>query len=363
MREGWEYKKLGEVCDIICGQDYKQVIAPDGLYPIYGTGGVMGYANQFRCPANSVIVGRKGSINNPLFVEENFWNVDTAFGIVPSKNSLIPKFFFYFCRDYDFTKHNVAVTIPSLRRIDLLKILVPKPPLSEQERIVSELDLLSSIIEKKKAQLKELDNLAQSIFYDMFGDPVTNEKGWEVKKLGEVGDIITGSTPSTKDSENYATSDYCFFKPSDLPTDSVGYLTKSEYHISKKGFSVSRKLPKGAILVSCIGSIGKVGILQLDATSNQQINTIIPNNDVVSVFLAFSIVSMKEVMTDKANAPVVPIINKSDFSKFNTILPPLSLQQSFAEKIEAIEHQKELIKQSITETETLFNSRMDYYFN
>ncbi len=127
MREGWTYKKLGEVCDIICGQDYKQVIAPDGLYPIYGTGGIMGYANQFKCPVYSVIVGRKGSINNPLFVEENFWNVDTAFGIVPSKNSLIPKFFFYFCKDYDFTKHNVAVTIPSLRRIDLLKILVPIP--------------------------------------------------------------------------------------------------------------------------------------------------------------------------------------------------------------------------------------------
>ena len=72
MREGWTYKKLGEICEIICGQDYKKVESPNGKYPIYGTGGIMGYANQFRCPANSVIVGRKGSINNPIYVEDKF---------------------------------------------------------------------------------------------------------------------------------------------------------------------------------------------------------------------------------------------------------------------------------------------------
>jgi len=72
MREGWTYKKLGEVCEIICGQDYKNVESPDGKYPIYGTGGIMGYANQFRCPAFSIIVGRKGSINNPIYVKRIF---------------------------------------------------------------------------------------------------------------------------------------------------------------------------------------------------------------------------------------------------------------------------------------------------
>ena len=81
MKQGWEIKKLGEVCEVICGQDYKAVKDDNGKYPIYGTGGVMGYASQYRCPSNSVIIGRKGSINNPLFVETEFWNVDTAFGL------------------------------------------------------------------------------------------------------------------------------------------------------------------------------------------------------------------------------------------------------------------------------------------
>ena len=186
MKQGWEIKKLGEVCDIICGQDYKSVKDDNGKYPIYGTGGIMGYASQYRCPANSVIIGRKGSINNPLFVETEFWNVDTAFGVVPNEKILHPKFFYLFCKDYDFTRHDVSVTIPSLRRTDILKINVPVPPIAEQEKIVAELVCGTGIIEKKKQQVKELDNLAQPLFYEMFGDPVENDKGWDVKQIGEV---------------------------------------------------------------------------------------------------------------------------------------------------------------------------------
>ena len=99
-----------------------------------------------------------------------------------------------FCKDYDFTKHDVSVTIPSLRRVDIVEISIPVPPREEQERIVEELDCLSGVIEKKREQLRELDALAQSIFYQMFGDPITNEKGWEVKKLGEIATSQIGIT-------------------------------------------------------------------------------------------------------------------------------------------------------------------------
>ena len=116
----------------------------------------------------------------------------TVIAFVPDKEILHPKFFYLFCKDYDFTRHDVSVTIPSLRRADILKINVPVPPLSEQSRIVEELDCLSGIIEKKKQQLKELDNLAQSIFYEMFGAPVLNPKKWETKKWKDVFDTILG---------------------------------------------------------------------------------------------------------------------------------------------------------------------------
>lgn len=360
MKQGWEIKKLGEVCEVICGQDYKAVKDDNGKYPIYGTGGVMGYASQYRCPSNSVIIGRKGSINNPLFVETEFWNVDTAFGVVPNKEVLCPKFFFLFCKSFDFTRLDVSVTIPSLRRVDILQI--PVPPLPVQEQIVSELDLLSGIIEKKREQLKELDALAQSIFYDMFGDPITNEKGWEVKKLQEVTTIITGNTPSTRDEDNYSSADYCFVKPSDICKESISYIENTEYYISNKAYQKARKLPKGSVLITCIGIVGKVAVLRKDATCNQQINAILPSRILITDYIAWTLFSMKKLIEIMVNAPVVPIINKKEFASLQIPIPPLPLQHQFASKIEAIERQKELIKQSISETETLFNARMQEHF-
>ena len=89
MKQNWTYKKLGEVCDIICGQDYKAVQDDNGRYPIYGTGGIMGYSSQYRCPANCIIIGRKGNINNPLFVEEPFGMSTRPLAFVQTKTSLI----------------------------------------------------------------------------------------------------------------------------------------------------------------------------------------------------------------------------------------------------------------------------------
>lgn len=368
MREGWEYKKLGDCCNIICGQDYKKVESPNGKYPIYGTGGIMGYANQFRCPAYSVIIGRKGSINNPIYVEDDFWNVDTAFGIVPSKEALSSKFFFYFCKNYDFTKHNVAVTIPSLRRIDLLKIPIPVPPLPEQEHIVSELDLLSSIIEKKKAQLKEYDLLAQSIFYDMFGDPVENEKGWEVKKLGEVCHHITDGDhmppPKAEKGIPFITISNINKDSREIDFDNT-FFVPIEYYNNLKD---ERKARIGDLLYTVTGSYGIPLQVKDDKPFcfQRHIALLRPNREYLNTtFVCYWALceSVKFMADDIATGIAQKTVGLSSLRCFSIILPPLTLQQSFAEKIEAIERQKELIKQSITEAETLFNSRMDYYFN
>ena len=364
MREGWTYKKLGEVCEIICGQDYKNVESPNGKYPIYGTGGIMGYANQFRCPDFSTIIGRKGSINNPIFVEESFWNVDTAFGIVPSKASLSPKFFFYYCKHYDFTKHNVAVTIPSLRRIDLLKIPIPVPPLSEQERIVSELDLLSSIIEKKKAQLKEYDKLAQSIFYDMFGDPVTNEKGWEKSSLSKMGLLARGVS-------KHRPRNAPELLGGTMPLIQTGDVSNADFYIrnytstySELGVSQSKIWKAGTLCITIAATIGKCAILSFDACFPDSVVGFTVNNKLCNneyVFFIFK--CLQSILEENAPSVAQKNINLKVLNDLELPLPPLPLQQSFASKIEAIERQKALIQQSITETETLFNSRMDYYFD
>lgn len=162
--KGWEVKKLEAVCKIICGQDHKPIKDESGKYPIYGSGGFMGFASQYRCPENTVIIGRKGNINNPIFVDQKFWNIDTAFGIVSDKNFLNPLFFFYFCRNYDFTKHDVSVTIPSLRRTDVLKITVPVPPLPLQNLFASKIE---AIEKQKEAITKSIEETQKLFDYTM----------------------------------------------------------------------------------------------------------------------------------------------------------------------------------------------------
>ena len=365
MKQGWEIKKLGQVCEVICGQDYKAVKDDNGKYPIYGTGGVMGYASQYRCPSNSVIIGRKGSINNPLFVETEFWNVDTAFGVVPNKEVLCPKFFFLFCKSFDFTRLDVSVTIPSLRRVDILQIPIPVPHLSVQEQIVSELDLLSGIIEKKREQLKELDALAQSIFYDMFGDPITNEKGWEVKKLGEEFNISSGGTPDTKITHYWDGGNISWIG-SNMCQNEIIYNNDGKY-ITDLGLSNSsaKVYQEGYVLVALVGAtIGKTALLRFPTATNQNVAGInVPqNSEYTSEFIFCLIRNLYELFVSIGSGKF-KMANLSFIRSLPLLSPPLPLQHQFASKIEAIERQKELIKQSISETETLFNARMQHYFN
>lgn len=182
------------------------------------------------------------------------------------------------------------------------------------------------------------------------------KQGWEIKRLGEVGTIVTGSTPSTKDEANYSSLDYCFIKPSDIPNNCIFSINESEYYISKESYSRSRKLPKGTVLTTCIGIIGKVGILETDATCNQQINAIVPNETVISRFLAYNIISRKEYMQGIANAPVVPIINKKEFSKIPISVPPLPVQERIVEELDCLSGIIEKKKEQLKELDSLVQS-------
>ena len=181
-------------------------------------------------------------------------------------------------------------------------------------------------------------------------------KGWEYKKLGEVGQIVTGSTPSTKDESNYSPREYCFVKPSDLPSQGIADIEETEYFVSQVGLSKSRVLPAGSVLVSCIGSIGKIGILTKEACSNQQINAIIPQDETDSRFIAYSLYAQRFVLESIANAPVVPIINKTDFSKIRIGIPPKSTQLAIVTELDKINELIRLKKEQLKDFDNLAQS-------
>ena len=341
MRKGWEYKRWKEVLTIINGKNQSAVVDENGDYPIYGSGGIMGYANNWLCPENCVIIGRKGNINKPIFVETKFWNVDTAFGLNANKEYLLPKFLYYFCLDYNFERHNKAVTIPSLTKVDLLKIDIPLPPKSTQLAIVSELDKINELIRLKKEQLKDFDNLAQSLFYEMFGDPVENEMGWNKMKWKDVLTIINGKNQSAVVDEN-----------GDYPIYGSGGIM---------GYANNWLCPEKCTIIGRKGNINKPIFVESKFWNVDTAFGLKPNIEILSPrFLFYFCLNYNFERHNKA--VTIPSLTKADLLKIDIPLPPLPLQRLFAQRIEQIEREKSEVQKSIQDLETLLASRMQYWF-
>ena len=264
------------------------------------------------------------------------------------------------------SRYGKGVTIKHLVKSSLLSIPIPVPPLSEQSRIVEELDLLSNIIEKKRQQLSELDNLAQSIFYDMFGDPVTNEKGWEVKKLGKVCLIERGGSP--RPISAFITNDdngVNWIKIGDAEDGSM-YINSTKEKIKPEGVKKSRMVHKGDFILSNSMSFGKPYILGVDGCIHDGWLVIRDENNVFDKSFLYYYLGSSFIYNEFKRLAVGGVVNNLNSELVRGVsvaIPSFNLQQLFAQKIEAIEKQKALIKQSVTETEELFNSRMDYYFS
>lgn len=365
-RENWEVKKLGEVCEITNGRNQKKVVDPNGIYPIMGSGGIMGYANDFLCPIDTVIIGRKGTINKPLFVKDNVWIVDTAFGIVANNSILNSSFLFYFCKFFDFNKLNVAVTIPSLRKIDLKEIPILIPPLPIQEAIVKELDTLHRLKELQEQQLTEYDNLAQSTFYSMFGDPIENDRGWEVKKLGEVVQSKRSVKRAVKEIQDNDTISYIDISSIDNNHNKIKSYTECLF---KNAPSRAQQIvEKGDVIISLVRpNLNNIAII------SEHYNNCVASSgfcvlrpSLINLQYLFYIVrgyKFRDYLTQRTSGANYPAVREDDIKSFIISIPPLPLQSQFADRIEKIEKQKELIKQSITQTQMLIDYTMDKYFN
>ena len=251
------------------------------------------------------------------------------------------------------------VTVKHLSAKRLNQIVVPLPSLTEQERIVAELDLLTDIIDKQKAQLKELDTLASSIFYDMFGNPIENEKEWGVKKLGDVGIIVAGGTPSTKDASNW-NGDINWITPAEMGVQL--YYGETERKITAKAAKRLTLMPTGTVLLSTRAPIGKLAITSVPMCCNQGFKNIICGSCINNIYLYYFLMLTMDKVKALGRGATFKEVSKRDIEKYSVTLPPLSLQQSFAEKIEAIERQKANINASIAETQKLFDYTMDKYF-
>lgn len=382
MREGWTYKKLGEVATIVGGSTPKSNIEEywggshywvtpadlkgnkyQGATPRTITDLAVQKTNLQLLPIGTVLLSSRAPIGKvaittvPMYCNQGFKNV------ICSQQLLKEFVYWYLSNKTDYLNSlGRGATFKEISKKDTEQIPIPVPPIEEQERIVSELDLLSGIIEKKKEQLKEYDKLAQSIFYDMFGDPIENPKGWEVKKLGEVATLINGFAFQ---SAGFQKTGFPIVRISNIQDDKITsdfvYFNRDDYKIDFEKYEVLF----GDILIAMSGATtGKVGINYNDVVLylNQRVGKIVPRENVIHQYLFYYLKTNATKSLSIAQGVAQPNLSTQQINSFVLPLPPLSLQQLFAEKIEAIEKQKALVQQSISETQTLFDSTMDKYF-
>ena len=356
MKQGW--KKIPFDDSIVKVKYTTKIPSNDyleqGLYPIVSQeeGLVSGYwdnANDvFKVSTPVVIFGDHTRILK--YVDFDFVLGADGVKILQPIESINAKFFKLYLE---------SCKIPSLgysRHYKLLKELqVPIPPREDQERIVEELDCLSCVIEKKREQLRELDALAQSIFYQMFGDPITNEKGWGVKKLKDVSTLLNGR--AYKQNELLDFGKYKVLR--------VGnFFTNSNFYYSDLELEEDKYCDNGDLLFAWSASFGAFIWNGDKVIYHYHIWKVLYDKQKLDIdYYRFLLNTMTTYFMKDVHGIGMVHLTKAGMEQYDLPIPPLALQQEFADKIEAIEKQKALIKQSITQTETLFNARMDYYFN
>lgn len=370
MKEGWEYKKLGEVCDIVGRigfRGYKRTdyvdsesegaisLSPSNIVDgelVYDKNTYISWEKYEESPEimifkGDVLLVKTASVGKNAIVKELPHKATINPQFVVFKNITINNKYLLFAIRSKYMQTKIRMitsgsSVPTLSQKALGELAIPVPPLSEQQSIVAELDKINEIIGLKKAQLKDLDLLAQSIFYEMFGDPIENPKGWEVKKFQNLFKLKSGDGLSAK-----------AFIPGKYPVYGGNGISGYHNDFNKDGVY---------IIIGRVGALcGNVRMVegQFWLTDNAfQLFYAEDNFDIVYLRNKLKLLNLRRF----ANAAAQPVISNSTLKDIDIILPPLPLQQSFAEKIQAIESQKSAIKQSLAEVETLLASRMDYWF-
>ncbi|HEB7536520.1 TPA: restriction endonuclease subunit S [Campylobacter coli] len=398
LPQGWEVKTLSEISEIVTGstpsksnldfygKDYPFFKPSDFEqgYFLENAGdnlSKLGFDKARQLPSKTILVVCIGSLGKVALTRVIGSCNQQINAIIPHKN-IIAEYIYYYCISSKFQSilfskaPQTTLAILNKTEFSKLEIIYPKD-IKEQERIVGILDESFAKIDESikilEQDLLNLDELMQSALQKAFNPLKDNAKenyklpqAWEWKSLGEIGEIITGTTPS-KNNPNFYGNEYPLFKPSDLNGDMI--IKYASDNLSKLGFDNARNLPKDTILVVCIGaSIGKVGLSGVNGSCNQQINAIIPNSAFASKYLFFVCLSnyFQTILKKNASQTTLPIINKTEFSKLQIPLPPLKEQEQIASHLDELSSHVKNLKQNyqaqIKDLQELKKSLLDKAF-
>ena len=318
-------------------------------------------AEKYIVRKGDVLVSWSATIDVFIWNEEDALLNQHIFKVI-FDNSKINKNYFIFAIKHtinDLSKYAHGSTMKHIVKGDFENHNILLPPLSDQIRISNILSKAEALIKQRKESIDLLDEFLKSTFFDMFGDPVRNEKGWKKVALNKFGKIITGNTPPRDEIENYSNSYIEWIKTDNILSDSL-FVTKANEYLSEKGLQKSRFVDKGALLVACIAgsieSVGRASLTDRTVSFNQQINAIQPNNEINSFFLYSLFNNTKKYIQNHATKGMKKILTKGNFEQILMIKPPITLQTKFASVVEKTEVLKSHYQESLNELENLFGS-------
>lgn len=388
MKKGWEYKKLGEVCTLISDGSHNPPKGIDhSLYRMISSQNVFDDNLQItednvryitesdhlcenkrtKLQKDVVLLTIVGTIGRSCVLKgnEGCLTLQRSVAALHPSDQIMPRYLMHCLIGNRHTlnqeAHGIAQKGIYLKQLSSLSI--PLPPKSTQLAIVSELDKINELIRLKKEQLKDFDNLAQSLFYEMFGDPMENEKGWEVKKLEEIAKSAIGLT----------------YKPENVTEELSGTVVLRSSNIQNSILDFNdivrvnvlvkedKMVNDGDILMcSRNGSfrlVGKVALIKglKERMSYGAFMTIIRSPYNPYLFEYFKTPAFRQYLITGKTTTVNQITVKM-LNNLTLPLPPLSLQRLFAQRIEQIEREKSEVQKSIQDLETLLASRMQYWF-
>ena len=381
--------KIGEVCDILNGFAFKSGnYTEQGIRVLRITNVQKGLIvdddpkyypfdeetnlKQYMLKEGDLLMSLTGNVGRVGLLQKNLLPaaLNQRVACLRIKNSNIQlEYIFHLlnsdCFERDCIFNATGIAQKNMSTEWLKKYNIPIPSLSEQQSIVAELDKINELISLKKAQLSDLDSLAQSIFYDMFGDPIENEKGWEVKKYGDCFTIGAGGTPSKSQKEYWENGNIPWIG-SNMCQNCIIKETDGRF-ITEEGLnhSSAKLLDVDTVLVALVGAtIGKVALLKTKTSTNQNVAFIKVNesDDFISEYVYFHLMNQYSEFLLIGNGDF-KMANQAFIKSLSIMMPPLSLQQEFAKRIELIEQQKAQISSTIKDLETLLASRMQYWFD
>ena len=339
--DGVEYKKLGEVAEIVGGRDYKHLSS--GNIPVYGSGGIMTYVNDYAYNRPTVLLPRKGSISNVFYVEKPFWNVDTVF-YTKIKNELLPKYLYYYICNCHIEKLNTSnAARPALTRTVLNNIEVPVPPLPVQREIVRILDNFTSLEAELEAELE-----ARRKQYEYYRDQLlsfkhltgggSNEVEW--KTLGEVFEMRNGYTPSKSHPDFWEGGTIPWFRMEDIRTNGRR-LSDSILHITDKGIKGKGLFEKGTFILATTATIGEHALLIVDSLANQRFTNLKIRKsliDSLSVdFVFYYMFIVDEFCKKHTNKSGFESVDMKALIKMPFPIPPLSVQRRIVSILDRFE--------------------------